>query len=322
MKALWLENGVLSCQADVPDPVLQPGEALVRIVLAGICNTDLELVKGYYPFAGIPGHEFVGRIEKAPGNRERLGERVVGSINAVCHQCDMCRRGLPSHCRKRTVLGIDGRNGVFAGYTILPLENLLSVPESVPDINAVFAEPLAASLQITEQVEINKDNRIMVVGSGKLGQLISEVLLIEGHKAEAVPKYLKQRQRLENLGITCRSADECLKSSYDLVIEATGSPEGLEFALGLVRPGGILLLKSTYHGKANLDFSRVVVDEITILGSRCGPMPKALKYLVEGRINPQSFVEEILPLEKGIEAFARASGKGAGKVLLRIGNPG
>ncbi len=318
MKTVWLEDGELTYLGDVPDPVPEPGEALIRIILAGICNTDLELVKGYYPFTGIPGHEFVGRITSAPGFPEREGERVVGSINAVCHQCDMCRRGLPGHCRNRTVLGIAGRNGVFAEYTTLPLENLVTVPEHVSDMSAVFTEPLAAALQVTEQVEINKSDRIIVVGAGKLGQLISEVLLIQGHNAVSVPKYLRQRERIENLGIQCLLASDCIKFSYDLVVEATGSPGGLEFALGLVRPGGKLVLKSTYQGAACLDFSRVVVDEVTILGSRCGPLPKALGLLAEGLINPGTGIDAIFTLEQGLEAFSAASVKGAGKIIFRI----
>ncbi len=320
MKTVWLEDGVLTCLGDVPVPVPAPGEALIRIVLAGICNTDLELVKGYYPYTGIPGHEFVGRITSAPGFPEREGERVVGSINAVCHKCDMCQGGLPGHCRNRTVLGIAGRNGVFAEYTSLPIENLVTVPEHVSDLNAVFTEPLAAALQVTEQVEIKKSDRIIVVGAGKLGQLISEVLFIQGHNAASIPKYLSQRERMESLGIPCLHASDCVQLSYDLVIEATGSPDGLDFALGLVRPGGKLVLKSTYQGAACLDFSRVVVDELTILGSRCGPMPKALDLLAEGLISPATGIDAIFPLEQGIEAFAAASGKGAGKILFRIGD--
>lgn len=318
MKAAWLENGKLSFKEDLPDPVLSPGEALVRIILAGICNTDLELVKGYYPFTGIPGHEFVGRVVNAPGYPEKTGERVVGSINAVCHSCDMCLKGLPGHCRYRTVLGIEGRNGVFAEYTALPVENLFAVPEHVTDTNAVFAEPLAAALRVTEQVEIEADDRIMVVGSGKLGQLISEVLMIRNCRVETVPKYAKQRARMEKLGIPCLRAAECRSSSYDLVIEASGSPAGLDFALGLVRPGGTLVLKSTYKGNAEVGFSRVVVDEVTILGSRCGPVPKAVELLAGGCISPSGLIEGIFPLEDAAKAFTAASGQGAGKIILKI----
>jgi threonine dehydrogenase-like Zn-dependent dehydrogenase len=320
MKGAWLENGKLSFREELPDPVLNPGEALVRIILAGICNTDLELVKGYYPFAGIPGHEFVGRVVNVHGHPEKTGGRVVGSINAVCHKCDMCLKGLPGHCRHRTVLGIAGRNGVFAEYATLPVENLVAVPGHVTDENAVFAEPLAAALRVTEQVEIAADDRIMVVGAGKLGQLIAEVLMIRDCRVESVPKYAKQRVRMEKLGIPCLRADECRDSSYDLVVEATGSPDGLGFALDLVRPGGTLLLKSTYKGTAEADFSRVVVDEVTILGSRCGPVPKAVRLLSEGRINPESTIEGVFKLEEAAAAFTAASGQGAGKIILKIAN--
>ena len=321
MKAVWLENGKLSVRKDVPAPVLKPGEALVRITLAGICNTDLELVKGYYSFTGIPGHEFVGRVVDAPGYPDKTGRRVVGSINAVCHSCDMCLRGFPGHCRNRTVLGIAGRNGVFAEYTVLPVENLVDVPGHVTDDDAVFAEPLAAALRVTEQVETAAEDRIVVVGAGKLGQLISEVLMIRDCKVETVPKYEKQRARMEELGIPCLQAAECRMYSYDLVVEATGSPGGLEFALGLVRPGGTLVLKSTYKGQAKVDFSRVVVDELTILGSRCGPVPKAMELLSRGLVSPGSSVEGVFPLEEAAPAFAAAAVKGAGKIIFNIKDP-
>ncbi len=322
MRALWLEDGVLSYRENLEAPRVKPGEALLRISHAGICNTDLELVKGYYPFTGVPGHEFVGIIADCPGSPERVGERVVGSINAVCHQCDMCRRGLPGHCRERTVLGIAGRNGVFAEFAALPLENLHTVPDHVSDVRAVFTEPLAAALQVTEQTVMHQEDRILVAGSGKLGQLISEALMALGHNAEAVPRYPGQRERLERLGITCLPAGELVPFSYDIVIEATGSPGGLEMSLGLVRPRGVLILKSTYQGKAVLDVSRIVVDEITLQGSRCGPVAKALELLSGNRIIPETMVDAIFPLEQGPEAFAAASEKGAGKIILRVSGPG
>ena len=318
MKALWLEEGNLSIRDGVELPAIRKGEALIRIILAGICNTDLELIRGYYPFTGIPGHEFVGIIEEAPGCPEREGERVTGNINAVCHSCDMCQRGWPEHCRNRTVLGIAGRDGVFAEYTSLPLENLLTVPGNVSSARAVFAEPLAAALQVTEQVRISKKDRVMVVGSGKLGQLISESLLVQGIRADAVPRYPSQKSRLEELGISCLKEEDCAGASHDVVIEATGSRAGLEFALGLVRPRGTLVLKSTYKGRASCDFSRVVVDEITLIGSRCGPMEKALDLMSNNRIKPETAAKKIFPLEQAVEAFKHAARKGSGKILVRI----
>jgi len=316
MNGVWLENRKLSLRRDLPVPVPPEGEALVRVTLAGICNTDLELVKGYYPFAGIPGHEFTGIIETVPGGGEREGERVTGSINAVCHRCDLCRRGMPGHCRKRSVLGIAGRDGVFAEYVTLPLENLHPIPGNLPDSRAVFAEPLAAALRICEQLELQRGERIIVVGAGKLGQLISETLLARGYEAESVPKYQRQRSRLEELGIVCRAETDCVRGSYDIVIEATGSPSGLDLALDLVRPRGTMVLKSTYQGKAEVDLSKIVVDEISILGSRCGSIPHALELLASGRIRPESTVDRVYSLGRSIEAFTEAAGKGAGKVLI------
>ena len=318
MKAVWLEDGKIDTRDDVPMPVAVEGEALVRVVLAGICNTDLELVKGYYPFTGIPGHEFVGRIAASPSCQEREGERVTGSINAVCHNCDMCRKGLPGHCRRRTVLGISGRNGVFAEFAVLPLENLHTVPARVPDVRAVFTEPLAAALQVTEQIEISKRERIIVAGSGKLGQLISESLHVQGFNVEAVVKYPSQRKRLEKLRVPCRAVEDLEKSSYDVVVEATGTPDGLGLSLDLVRPRGTLVLKSTYKGNASVDLSRLVVDEITLKGSRCGPFPKALELLASGKVAPENMIQEVFSLEEGGRAFEAAATPGAGKILLEM----
>ena len=318
MKAVWLEDGRIDTRDDVPMPVAGEGEALVRVVLAGICNTDLELVKGYYPFTGVPGHEFVGRIAASPSCREREGERVTGSINVVCHNCDMCHRGLPGHCRRRTVLGIAGRNGVFAEFAVLPLENLYTVPVPVPDARAVFTEPLAAALQVTEQVEMSKRERIIVAGSGKLGQLISESLHVQGFNVEAVVKYPSQRKRLEKLRVPCRSVENLEKSSYDVVVEATGTPDGLGLSLDLVRPRGTLVLKSTYKGNASVDLSRLVVDEITLTGSRCGPFPKALEFLASGKVAPENMIQEVFSLEEAGRAFEAAAAPGAGKILLEM----
>lgn len=318
MKAVWLEDGKLEIRDDLPIPKPPSGEALVRVKLAGICNTDLELVKGYSSFTGIPGHEFVGEALECPGKPELEGQRVVGSINAVCHKCDMCRRGLEGHCRNRTVLGITGRDGVFAEYTLLPTENLYLVPDSLSDREAVFVEPLAAALQVLELLELDREARIAVTGAGKLGQLISEALAAEGFHPVAVPRYPWQWERLEGLGVSCRPWEEMGKGSFDVVVESTGSPSGLKLSLELLRPRGTMVLKSTYQGIAELDLSRIVVDEITILGSRCGPFPRALEMLAVGKVSPGSMVEDTLPLSEGLEAFAKASARGAGKILLLV----
>lgn len=316
MNSIWLENQQLSLR-EVPVPTPPPGEALVRIRLAGICATDLELVKGYYPYNGILGHEFVGEIVDAPEAPERMGQRVVGEINAVCGQCATCLRGDRSHCEKRTVLGIANRNGVFAEYTTLPLANLLSVPDSVPDEKAVFTEPLAAALEIQEQVLIKPTDRVLLVGAGRLGQLIAYTLKLTGCDLSVVTRHESQRILLEREGISCIRQEEVPLRKMDQVVEATGSPEGFELARKAVRPRGTIVFKSTYAGNLTLNMSSVVVDEITFKGSRCGPFAPALRLMENGLVNPCSLINAYYPLKEGRAAMARAATPGMFKVLLR-----
>jgi 2-desacetyl-2-hydroxyethyl bacteriochlorophyllide A dehydrogenase len=316
MQALWLEDRKLSLRTGLPIPEPQAGEALIRVRLAGLCGTDLELARGYYPFAGIPGHEFVGEVAEA-ADRSWIGRRVVGEINIVCGQCDSCRAGRPTHCENRSVLGIRGRHGAFAEYLALPVANLHPVPDSVPDEAAVFAEPLAAALQIQTQVAVRPGDRVLVVGAGRMGQLIAWTLALTGCDLQVAAKYSKQQRLLAERGIRVAAEDTLPRRHFDLVVEATGSPFGFELARRAVRPRGTLVLKSTYRGDLAVDLSSLVVDEITLIGSRCGPFATALRLLEQRIVDPTGLIEAEYPLARGLEAFERAGQSGVLKVLVR-----
>jgi threonine dehydrogenase-like Zn-dependent dehydrogenase len=316
MQAVWLENGKITLRDDLPIPSLPAGEALVRVRLAGICSTDLELVRGYYPYTGILGHEFVGDVVQAPGRPELVGKRVVGEINAVCGACQMCRTQNPTHCERRTVLGIVARDGAFADYLTLPVENLHLVPERLTDEQAVFTEPLAAALEIQEQVRVSPGARVLLIGAGRLGQLIAQSLSLTGCALQVVARYQHQRDLLA--GYPLQFVDEAVvpDNQIDLVVEATGSPAGFELAKRAVRPRGTVVLKSTYAGKLEVNFSEIVVDEITLVGSRCGPFPAALRLLEGGQVNPLPLISGRYPLSKGLQAFKQAREPGMVKILL------
>lgn len=316
MRALWLENRSLRLRDDVPVPVLPPGEALVRVLLAGVCNTDLELTKGYYPFRGVPGHEFVGRVEQAPGHEEWIGRRVVGEINLACGRCAACLAGRPTHCERRTVLGILKRDGAFAEYLALPVTNLHAVPEALPDEAAVFAEPTAAALQVQQQVRIGAGDRVVVIGAGKLGNLVAQGLVSTGCDLLAVGRSRCSLDILEARGIRTASAANLPQHRADVVVECTGNPDGLALARKAVRPQGTIVLKSTYHGQTTLDLSAIVVDEITLVGSRCGPFAPAIEALAGGRIDVRPLVHARYPLFRGLAAFDQAAQPGALKVLV------
>ncbi|MGC1195450.1 MAG: alcohol dehydrogenase catalytic domain-containing protein [Geitlerinemataceae cyanobacterium] len=316
MQAIWLENQQLQLRTDVPVPEPKDGEALVRVLQAGICNTDLELLRGYYPYAGIPGHEFVGVVESGP--ESLLNRRVVGEINAACGECHFCRRGVPTHCENRTVLGIVNHNGAFAEYLALPIENLHPVPESVSTDAATFTEPIAAALEIQRQVRVDKSHRVLVVGDGKLGQLVAQTLALTGCELLAVGRHREKLANLEARGITTGFADAVTDRSYDIAVECTGNPQGFTIARQALRPRGILVLKSTYAGDLTLDISSLVVDEITIVGSRCGPFPAALQLLAAGQVDVQPLIQARYPLSEGLAGFDRAREKGAMKVLLNV----
>ncbi|MBW4576661.1 MAG: alcohol dehydrogenase catalytic domain-containing protein [Aphanothece sp. CMT-3BRIN-NPC111] len=317
MKALWLENNELQLRTDLPIPESPPGEALVRVVRAGICNTDLELLKGYYPYTGILGHEFVGVVEQGP--EQLIGKRVVGEINAVCGQCRFCRNGQPTHCENRTVLGIVNRNGAFAEYLTLPVENLHPVPESVPTDVATFTEPVAAALEIQQQVQVRPSDRVLVVGDGKLGQLVAQTLALTGCELLVVGRHQDKLANLAARGIPTGLADAVTDRAFDLSVECTGNPEGFVIARRALRPRGTLLLKSTYAGQLTFDASSLVVDEIALIGSRCGPFSPALQLLAEGRVDVEPLIHARYPLGEGLAAFERAQRRGVLKVLLDLG---
>ena len=284
MRALWLENQKFSLRNDVP----APDAPIVRVLMAGICNTDIELTRGYYPFRGIPGHEFVGELN---------GKRVAGEINAICHTCEACLSGRPTHCANRTVLGIKDRNGAFAEYLSLPLENLHVIPDAIETEEAVFIEPLAAALEIQEQVAISPDDRVLLVGHGKLGRLVEKTLsckLTIARRNSSVPE-----------------------KAFDVVIECSGNPEGFETARRAVRPRGTIVMKSTYAGDLTMNASSLVVDEITLIGSRCGPFDKAIDLLASRKINVRDLIDAVYPLSDAVAAFDHAQRKGALKVLIR-----
>jgi threonine dehydrogenase-like Zn-dependent dehydrogenase len=316
MQALWLEDRKLSLRAGLPIPVPQASEALVRVRLAGVCGTDLELARGYYPFAGIPGHEFVGEVVAA-ADRSWIGRRVAGEVNIVCGRCESCRAGRSPHCENRRVLGIRDHHGAFAEYLALPLANLHPVPDSVPDEAAVFVEPLAAALQIQTQVAIRPSDRVLVVGAGRMGQLIAWTLALTGCDLQVAARYPKQRHLLAERGIRAAVEDVLPPRHFDLVVEATGSPSGFELARRAVRPRGTLVLKSTYRGTLAVDLSSLVVDEITLVGSRCGPFSAALQLLEQRAVDPAALIEAEYPLARGLEAFERAGQSGVLKVLVR-----
>jgi threonine dehydrogenase-like Zn-dependent dehydrogenase len=316
VRGLWLESQALRLREDIPLPVPPADEALLRVHLAGICNTDLELVRGYYPFAGVPGHEFVGTVVEAGSSPEWVGRRVAGEINAACGACRACLAGRPTHCEKRTVLGIVARDGAFATHLRLPVRNLHAVPDALPDEAAVFVEPTAAALELQQQVVVSPADRVVVIGAGKLGHLVAQTLAVTGCSLHVAGRSPRPLALLAARGIATTSASALEPRAADLVVECTGHPDGLELARRAVRPRGTIVLKSTYHGKAEVDLARFVVDEITLVGSRCGPFAPALALLASGRVDPRALVEARYPLAEAIAAFEHAARPGALKVLV------
>ncbi len=318
MKGLWLENNHLQLRTDIPIPERPEGEALVKVLAAGICNTDLELIRGYYPYTGVLGHEFVGLVERGPENL--VNRRVVGEINATCGECRFCRSGQPTHCENRSVLGIVNRHGAFADYLCLPSKNLHPVPDNVPTEVATFTEPLAAALEIQEQVTLNSNKRVLVVGDGKLGQLVAQTIALTGCELLVVGRHREKLANLEARGIKTGFADVINNGYFDIAVECTGNSAGFDIARCALRPRGTLVLKSTYAGNLSLDASSLVVDEITLIGSRCGPFLPALELLAQEKVDVKPLIEALYPIEEGLAAFEKAQTKGVLKVLLEIGN--
>jgi threonine dehydrogenase-like Zn-dependent dehydrogenase len=286
------------------------------VTQAGVCNTDLELVKGYYPFTGVPGHEFVGEVVSAEP-AEWIGRRVVGEINASCGACATCRAGRRSHCPARTVLGIKARHGSMAEFLILPIENLHAVPDAMADEAAVFAEPVAAALAVQRQVPIGAGARVVVIGDGKLGQLVARTLALAGHRPTVVGRHPRKLALLSRLGIATAAGGDLAPREAEVVVECTGNPDGLALARAAVRPRGTIVLKSTYHGEVAVNLSGIVVDEVTLVGSRCGPFAPALALLAGGALEVADMVDQRFALDDGVAAFAAAGAPGVLKVLIR-----
>ena len=320
MKALTL-SGNLKLVRDAPVP-RRVGEALVQVLCAGICNTDLEIVKGYAGFQGTLGHEFVGRVVESP-DPSLIGRRVVGEINAGCGHCELCLQDDPRHCADRTVLGIKGREGAFAEYLSLPARNLIGLPDSISDESAVFIEPIAAACNILEQVKITSSSEVAVIGDGKLAQLVVVVLAQTGCLLTVIGRHSKKLELAKGFGAHRVLFDKPSlpmgpSARFDVVIEASGSASGLATALAMVKPRGKVVLKSTHHRTTPLDMSQIVVNELTIVGSRCGRFRSALDLLVSAPIDLSALISRRLPLEEGLRAFEEAAAPETMKIILKI----
>jgi threonine dehydrogenase-like Zn-dependent dehydrogenase len=307
-------DGIEARVIDAPDPTPCDESVLVRVALAGVCNTDLEIVKGYMGFSGVLGHEFVGRVEVGPP--EWRGQRVVGEINFACQSCPICAQGLQRHCPSRQVMGIAGADGAFAELVRVPVSNLHPVPDSVPDELAVFTEPLAAAFEILEQVHVEPGRECVVLGDGKLGLLAAQVLQLAGARVLAVGKHPEKLAILAKREIETVLLGDWNGGLASLVVEATGSAEGFERAVAATRPRGTLVLKSTVADREGVDLAPLVIDEIHVVGSRCGPFPPALRALETGAVDVRSLLSERIPLARGLEALERSTHPLALKILL------
>lgn len=307
-------DGQLRLDISVPIPQRQGDDVLLKIRQAGICNTDLELIAGMYNFSGILGHEFVAEVVE--GSPALMGKRVVGEISVVCGECDFCQRGVPSQCRNRTTVGIRRYPGAFADYLVLPQRNLHLVPDTVKDDQAVFVEPLAAALQVTEGVHISPRDRVIVIGLGKLGMLIAQVLKLTGADVIAVVRREQQARLLQKWGIQTAALEELEPQRAQVVVEVTGNEDGFAAALNLVEARGTIVLKSTYNGLPQADLTQIAVREIRIVGSRCGPFDAALRLLEQGLVDVESLIEARYPFDDALQAMEHAQQKGVLKVLF------
>jgi threonine dehydrogenase-like Zn-dependent dehydrogenase len=309
MRALVVETGGTLSLRHRPEAAAAD-ECLIRVIAAGICGTDLELLRGYAGFSGVPGHEFVGIVERSGiDGSEWIGRRVVGEITVGCGRCSGCRAAGRGHCNVRTVAGILGRDGAFAEYLSLPPENLHAVPASLDDVTAVFVEPAAAACRIVEQVRIDDGTRAAVLGAGRLGALVAQVLREHGAGVTMIVRSAASQNLARSLGFETAGVDSAsasLARAFDVVVDATGAPAAFAEAAALVRPRGTLVVKSTFHGETPVPFTRLVVDEITVIGSRCGPFDRAIELLASGRIAVKPLVAGIYPLEQFAEAFDHA----------------
>lgn len=317
MKAVVFDNG-LKLDNNYPMPEPKQGEALIKVNTIGICNTDYEITKGYMGYKGILGHEFTGIVEKAE-NKDLIGKRVVGEINCGCGQCEWCAQGLERHCFNRSTLGIWHREGCFAEYVALPEKNLLEIPDNVSDEEAVFVEPLAAALEILEQIHIPPYKKVVVLGDGKLGLIIALSLNASGLDVTLVGKHEEKLAIAKAQGVKTKLLNDLkIEKVYDFVVEATGSITGFETSLALTKPRGTLILKSTIAASKEFNLAPIVIDEITVLGSRCGQFAPALRMLANKRIDVKPLISDIYPIDKSIEAFERNKEKSSVKVLVKV----
>jgi threonine dehydrogenase-like Zn-dependent dehydrogenase len=314
MKALYFDGTKIALRDDYPEP--KSGEALVKVKLAGICGTDLEMIRGYMSYDGVLGHEFVGVVEKSD-NPNLVGKRVVGEINAGCGKCNYCTTGLERHCPNRTVLGILKRDGAFAEYLVLPEKNLHVIPDSISDRQAVFVEPLAAAFEINEQLRIEPNQKIAIIGDGRLAQLIARVLRLNNSHITCFGRHQNKLQMLQKIGIDTKtqitSADE---RQFDIVVEATGRESGFSDTMRLVKPRGVIVLKSTMASKNKLDFAPAIINEITIVGSRCGPFRPAINALASGLVLVDDLISAVYPISDYQKAFEEAAKSENLKILL------
>ena len=309
MLSVHLENGVVEVRKQ-PLPRIADGFARIRLLAAGICSTDLELQRGYYGFRGTPGHEFVGELED--------GTRVAGEINLACGHCRWCARGLGRHCPRRTVLGIVKHPGAFREFLTLPIKNLHRVPRSIPMEEAVFIEPVAAAYEILDQIKIAKGTQVAVLGDGKLGLLIAQVLQAHGAKVLLLGRHREKMRLVEWCGVTAEIlGDKLPRRAFPIVVDASGSPEGLRAAIDICQPRGTVVMKSTVHGLVAIDTAPAIINEITLVGSRCGRFEPALRLLASGKVRVRALISEEFPLDRAPQAFTRAAKKGVLKVLLR-----
>jgi threonine dehydrogenase-like Zn-dependent dehydrogenase len=315
MHALYWSGRELTFDLSYRMPRADERTAVVKVRLAGLCSTDLQIFKGYMSFRGIPGHEFVGAVNEGPA--DLVGKRVVGEINFGCGECDLCARDLSRHCPKRSVMGILNADGAFAEYVAVPIANLHTVSDSVTDEEAVFTEPLAAAFEILAQVQFNPGDEVLVVGDGKLGNLCAQALRLTGAKITALGKHPEKLALIKKAGVRTVLLEDWEARSFDVVVEATGSATGLELALSAVHPRGALVLKSTIAGAHQLSLAPIVVHEITIIGSRCGLFMPALEALREKTVSVTPLIEKLYTLRDGLNAVAHAGRPGARKILLR-----
>jgi threonine dehydrogenase-like Zn-dependent dehydrogenase len=315
MQALYWDGRDLKFDSAYRAPASNQRTAVIKVRLAGLCSTDLQIFQGYMGFHGIPGHEFVGDVEEGPA--ELIGKRVVAEINFGCGHCEACARDLARHCPNRSVMGILGADGAFAEYMSVPIANLHTVPDGISDEEAVFTEPLAAAFEILAQTQLNPGDEVLVIGDGKLGNLCAQALRLTGAKVTALGKHPEKLALIKKCGVRTALLDGWKTRTFDIVVEATGSVSGLELALSAVRPRGTLVFKSTIAGAHQLSLAQIVINEITLIGSRCGPFTPALEALHEKTVSVTPFIEQVYELRDGLSAVAHAGRRGARKILLK-----